>query len=115
MAMDKYPRIPGASETTSPLSPASLPRRSIIFWASRRFAASLDRKVPQPRLEHPAGISRVRRSSEKSIAAAFPADLKQFDQQFARNSIANFDTYDSHRMAAATVRCGRHGIEVVAP
>jgi hypothetical protein len=70
------------------------------------------RKVLQPRLEHPAGTSCVRRAPEKPIA--FPAYLDQLDHQLTRSSIANFDAHDSHSMTAIIGR-GRHGIQGAFP
>jgi hypothetical protein len=94
------------AEITSP------PRHPVIFGPCDRFTIRSGRKVPQPRLEHPAAISRVRRPPQKSIS--FPAHLDQLDQQLARNSIANFDAHDSHRMAAV-IGPGRRGIQRAFP
>jgi hypothetical protein len=65
-----------------------------------RFTIRSSQKVPQPRLEHPAGISRVRSPPQKPIA--FPAHLDQLDQQLTRSPIANFDAHHSHCMAAVS-------------
>ena len=91
---------------------ASLPRHPVVFGPLVRFTIRSGRKVPQPRLEHPAGISRVRRPPQKPIA--FPAHLDHLDQQLTRNSIANFDAHDSHRMAAV-IGPGCRGVQGHSP
>ena len=92
--------------------PASPPRHPIVFGLRERFAIRSSRQVPQPRLEDPAGISRIRRPPQEPVA--FPAHLDQHDQQLTRNPVANLDAHDSHRMAAVSGP-GRRGIQSASP
>ena len=91
---------------------ASLPRHPIVFGPCDRFTIRSSQKAPQPSLEHPAGISRVRRPPQKPIT--FPAHPDQLDQQSTRIPTANFDAHDSDRMAAV-IGGGRRGIQRAFP
>ena len=59
--------------------PESLRRHPNVLGLCERFTNRSSRKVPQPRLEHPASIGRVRRPPQKPVM--FPANLDQLDQQ----------------------------------
>jgi hypothetical protein len=91
---------------------ASRSRHPIVFGRCERFTVRPSRKAPQPRLEHTAGISGVRRPPQKSIAV--PAYLDQLNQQLACSPTANFDAHDSHGMAAV-IRPWRRDIQECVP